>query len=754
MTQIMFSSVSELLNQELNPFFNVLVRKGKYSTTNNISYYKDKLPDPDFTFDISNNKLLCNMDEFGTIRQLTSYRNCYECDDIPGVWVAKSFSKQNDFSFSITMGNQKVDLAEDKEEVSSDLLLNLIPRSKHVLNGIEATVFCLPFIDRNGQRMNTLLYGLMLENKTQDTVEGKVHLPKLFTERHYDVRYISHRLAGEATNYDASENTVSFTLAEKDKMWIPYVFYNPGFYDETVRIEQEGILNWICTTLNYYKSLQGDLTVPEHPILGYMTERCLYQSLGAIGMNEKDEIVGANWGTYPATERTWNKDMFYSVMALHHTNDPVFTKSLEWFLKYSVRKKGTKYEGGVFHSLSNSLAPIILAGMYYRSHGTLKLLLENSQYWERMKNIIDQILETEDEVSLFSSLWLSDAISLGKYHTGSNVCLWFSCKSMSEMAAGLYGDTMLAEKYAKAAERIGSAIRKHMQVEGPFGLQYTEGISGITGDKTTFDVSNYDRLFFSEGLGFLTDILQGTTANLLMHDGEESDTTLMPVYGFCQYDDTCLRNYAKFAASSYNPTYGEESRGIKWGIQSDATFPGYTSFLIRAVDKETFSGENGSLTELERLMDLDGSWWWWPYPTGAKTGEVVRMTKCGKCGWSAGVFTNLMIDQFMGIRYEACEKELLVQPLSFMPSFEWKNLSIGNAKFDVKTEYSDDMYMIEISNKNDFEVNAVVRSDADYQKPNEQPVQENEMKFLGKEVRELIYTIPAGQTRNIALKKY
>ena len=77
MTQIMFSSVSELLNQELNPFFNVLVRKGKYSTTNNISYYKDKLPDSDFTFDISNNKLLCNMDEFGTIRQLTSYRNCY-----------------------------------------------------------------------------------------------------------------------------------------------------------------------------------------------------------------------------------------------------------------------------------------------------------------------------------------------------------------------------------------------------------------------------------------------------------------------------------------------------------------------------------------------------------------------------------------------------------------------------------------------------------------------------------------------------
>lgn len=153
-------------------------------------------------------------------------------------------------------------------------------------------------------------------------------------------------------------------------------------------------------------------------------------------------------------------------------------------------------------------------------------------------------------------------------------------------------------------------------------------------------------------------------------------------------------------------------------------------------------------------MDLDGSWWWWPYPTGAKTGEVVRMTKCGKCGWSAGVFTNLMIDQFMGIRYEACEKELFVQPFDFMPAFEWRNLSIGNAEFDVKTDRTDAMYTVEIANKNDFEIKAFVRVGTEYCEFNEQPVQENEMKFLGEEVRELIYVIPAGRTRNIVLRRY
>ena len=102
-----------------------------------------------------------------------------------------------------------------------------------------------------------------------------------------------------------------------------------------------------------------------------------------------------------------------------------------------------------------------------------------------------------------------------------------------------------------------------------------------------------------------------------------------------------------FTGSRENPTYSELSRGIKWGNQSGATFPGYISILNGAAEKESWSGDEGRFRELERLIDLDGSWWWWPYKIGAQTGDVVRMNSCGKCGWGAGIFFILFITEFL-----------------------------------------------------------------------------------------------------------
>ena len=99
-----------------------------------------------------------------------------------------------------------------------------------------------------------------------------------------------------------------------------------------------------------------------------------------------------------------------------------------------------------------------------------------------------------------------------------------------------------------------------------------------------------------------------------------------------------MKQYGQFTGSRENPTYSELSRGIKWGNQSGATFPGYISILNGAAEKESWSGDEGRFRELERLIDLDGSWWWWPYKIGAQTGDVVRMNSCGKCGWGAGIF--------------------------------------------------------------------------------------------------------------------
>ena len=115
---------------------------------------------------------------------------------------------------------------------------------------------------------------------------------------------------------------------------------------------------------------------------------------------------------------------------------------------------------------------------------------------------------------------------------------------------------------------------------------------------------------------------------LRMHDGEESDTTLMKYYKYQSEEQDTLKQYGQFTGSRENPTYSELSRGIKWGNQSGATFPGYISILNGAAEKESWSGDEGRFRELERLIDLDGSWWWWPYKIGAHPLKRVGM-RCG-----------------------------------------------------------------------------------------------------------------------------
>jgi hypothetical protein len=162
-----------------------------------------------------------------------------------------------------------------------------------------------------------------------------------------------------------------------------------------------------------------------------------------------------------------------------------------------------------------------------------------------------------------------------------------------------------------------------------------------------------------------------------MHDGEESDTTLIPVYHYKQYDDFIYRHYLQFTMSRDNPTYGEQCRGIKWGHESGATFPGYSTGFAAIVDAKTMNGPSGYLTELKRLNDLDGSWWWWPYKCNAPTGQVERLNVCGKCGWASGVFSTMFLSQIVGLDYDAPSKTLYWRPFSPCSNFCGKNMRIG-----------------------------------------------------------------------------
>ena len=86
-------------------------------------------------------------------------------------------------------------------------------------------------------------------------------------------------------------------------------------------------------------------------------------------MNQEGQISGANWGSYPATSQIWMKDMYYAFLPFSILEPDLFKKGILWFLKYGIRPKGGRFDGGVYHSLTNSLSSVIMAGLYYEYTG-------------------------------------------------------------------------------------------------------------------------------------------------------------------------------------------------------------------------------------------------------------------------------------------------------------------------------------------------------------------------------------------------
>ena len=116
---------NRIRDSKRNPFFQVKVKDGKYSTENQVSYYGKKLPDDTFSFDISNQKVQANLDEFGTIRHITFFHGNYLMESKPGVWVAKDFVQEHQLSISVKWNGQTEKLCEHTKYVETDLAENL-----------------------------------------------------------------------------------------------------------------------------------------------------------------------------------------------------------------------------------------------------------------------------------------------------------------------------------------------------------------------------------------------------------------------------------------------------------------------------------------------------------------------------------------------------------------------------------------------------------------------------------------------------
>lgn len=706
----MWDKMKDILDCKRNAYFNVTVENGIYSTTNRESYYGKKLPDETFSYDVSNNKVLANLDEFGTVKLISFYRNHYAADDIPGVWVCKDFGQAGPLYFGLEIGGKEISLRTGQWKAESDLLDNLFPRVVFTEKEYQASILAYAPVSRDGgKRLRALVYGIYVENKGEEELAGSVILPELSPLRNAEKKdyFTMPEVSSKVIGCEIQKGKAAFSLKKGTGVWIPVILYGPGENDDVTEIEEKGTLFWFQETQAYFRNILGRLSMPEDEMTASLFERAVYQGISAVGMNRAGEVCGSNWGTFPTTKQIWMKDMYYSYLPLSLLYPSYFKQGCLWFLENGIRPRGERYQGGISHSLSNSLTSVLMGGLYYEATGDkIFFLEERPDVYPRFQKILAEVSEMQTkDCALISTVWISDALALGKYHTGSNVCAWKAFDSMSKIAEGVYGDQELALVYREKADAVYRDIERYMVIEGKFGRQYLEGIGGLSEEeKTSYGLEHYDREYVDQAKVFYPDIIEAGKVNLVMHDGEESDTTLMPFYGYKPYDDEVIRNYARFTASTENPTWGTACRGIKWGHESGATFPGYSTAFLGIVDADTMNGENGYMRELKRLADLDGSWWWWPYKVNTETGDVVRLNCCGKCGWASGVFAATMMTQILGISYDGIKRKLSFRPFSPGSSFQWEEAPVGSGRFDFAYEACEHGKSVRVVNKSSFGV--------------------------------------------------
>lgn len=703
-----FTTISEALSQPKSSHFGVLYKNGRYTANDPHSFFGRKLPDPELTFDVANNKTLVNVHMNGSIKNVTVYNSSYYSDNIPGVWMCKDFREAGPYAFKLKLGDKQVNLGSDDLPYTTSLLDNLFPVTEYLLGDVTATLLVFTPVSADGDlRLRGVVYGLQVENRSEQAVTGEVILPSADTSE-------EHLFSGPEFCIHAAERepagsfTTPFSLDPGQSLWVPAVIYPAGDSAPLI-IDAKGTTYWLNETWAYFRGITGRLKMNDDPFAAEFYERAILQCFGSLAMDSQGGIAGANWGTSPTTQFTWNKDMYYALLPFHTAEPELFKQGMLWFLEHGVRPPGNRYKGGITHSLSNSLSSVVMAGLYYLTTGDKQLFLDQPDLHEQVCSLLEETLLTrkEEDLWLFPSVWLSDAYSLGDYHTGSNVMAWAAFFHYARVLEDVFGDTDEAARYRTIAGRIKADLERLATTAGPFGLQYSEGISHLS-DRLKDNAEKYTGTYADFGMQFIWNLTENGQINLLHHDGEESDTILMPLYGYTPYDNETYRHYMQFSLSPHNPTYNPESRGIQWGDHSACTFPGYMSGMGMITDAASMSGEDGYFTEIRKLTDADGSLWWWPYNNGALYGDVVRHNNCGKCGWASGVFGGLFVSQILGLTYDAPVRKLTFRPLSPTSSFTWEQVKLGSGCFTVTYRKTNDAVEASVMNHGAEAVTAAV----------------------------------------------
>jgi hypothetical protein len=522
---------------------------------------------------------------------------------------------------------------------------------------LDVRVVAYPPVSADGkQRPRALIWGIALRNHSPIALNGELVVSAQET-----------LLIRDAGGQPIAGGRIPFALKPGEGAWVPLTVAAQDNTAALAEIGKRDSTAWLRETCTYWRRVTGEFSMPSDPFTAELFTRATVLSLQTAAFDDKGNVAGVLYGTYPFQGADNFRDLYYAILAAPQRDPALLRSVIPWFARYAARPADAKFPGGISHSLGNTLNAVMLAGLYYDSTADRQFFRSNPELVQTLMGLLEQVIASRkrDGPWLFPSRYISDGKSLGDYHTGSNVCAWRSFKVWARILEEAREDPATAARYREIADQIKADLDQHNIIQGPFGRQYIEGTD-------------------ADG-----------TVPVMIHDGEETDTTLMPFYGYCERGDPAYINFMRFAASSHNVAFNPETRGIVWErygpaakvkpqgpLIAGATFPGYLTALAGCTSHQSLRSQDGYLNEVRRLTDVNGTWWWWPYGTEAKRGQNLHREPFAS-GWAEGAFSVLFTANFLGLEYDAPRREFHFAPLPAIGDFAWNDFPMGTDHFSV-----------------------------------------------------------------------
>lgn len=637
-----------------------------------------------FSFDVSNNAVVANVDEYGFIRRMATSEDLipvYETG-LPGVFVNKDFdSVECRIGLDISArqaGEERYTPVANLE--AADLIDNLLPRSISRSEGVSVSrvTFAPMGSARRPRGVITIVHIVNVGlDEANVRVQMVAHAEVVAGSALPSVRLFAVDGAESDQDYRAGVDLV--VPARQSVRLVTGTVLTRGNDDDDwsalTALTPEAQLE---RTIQERRQAYGRLVFDGAPYYSDLLERSAELARQVSLLGPDGRLAGSFWGS-DANDRpdVWMLDLFYSALPMAQLAPDLCRATIDFFVRYglppaawgnySAADEGHPLEGvePVSHSIVNATAALALAGAHVEANGDCSTFTGDPAFVEYAVRVLGLLFASRQEGEvLFPSVFISDGPARGDFHTGSNIKAWYAIRSMADIFASAPEHRERAGAWQYEAERVWAAIKEQCCGLSPIGMEYFEGV---------------DR--------------DGT--HVLGHDGEETDLTLASVYGFTDIDDPGIINHAKNAFSRRNPYYVPATGGVSWW---DFRFhgPTFPAFIHALAAADTEAALIPPLEAVRLRADLDGSIWWWPH-LHEETDPAHVLRGPGKCGWAAGAFVTKFVHDVIGIQVDAPTRRVRFAPFSPW-SFTWNGARLGAVSLDL--DYRDSGASREVSVRN------------------------------------------------------